>query len=164
MKIIKYFIVNFLSLSFIINEMTAIIVDEIKEIVNRETQGWNNQDLDLLMSIFHPDMVWPWPRTSQSHDPEDWIFELGRFDNERWRNNWRNLFDKYYLVHNNRIIKKIVISNEGDGAFAVVDVDTLWRNKKDGKDFYWYGRACKIYTKLKNGQWKMISHTGLLKY
>ena len=51
-------------------------------------------------------MVWPWSRTSQSHDPEDWIFELGRFDNERWRNNWRNLFEKYYLVHNKRIIKK----------------------------------------------------------
>ena len=35
--------------------MTA--VDEIKEIIDRETQGWNNQDLDLLMSIFHHDMV-----------------------------------------------------------------------------------------------------------
>jgi ketosteroid isomerase-like protein len=58
----------------------------------------------------------------------------------------------------------MVVTNEGDGAFAVVDVDTLWGNKKDGKDFYWYGRACKIYTKLKNGQWKMIGHTGLLKY
>jgi hypothetical protein len=55
--------------------MATIIVDEIKEIVDRETQGWNNQDLDLLLSIFHPGMVWPWPRTLQSHDPEDWIFE-----------------------------------------------------------------------------------------
>ena len=26
--------------------MTA--VDEIKEIIDRETQGWNNQDLDLF--------------------------------------------------------------------------------------------------------------------
>jgi hypothetical protein len=34
----------------------------------------------------------------------------------------------------------------------VIDVDTLWRNKSDGKDFHWYGSACKIYTKLKNGQ------------
>jgi len=138
--------------------------EEIKEIVDRETKGWNNQDLDLLINIFHPDMVWPWPETSQSHDPIEWIFELGRFDNERWRKNWKNLFDKYYLVHNNRVIKKIVISNEGDGAFAVVDVDTLWRNRKDGKDFHWYGRACKVYTKLKDNQWKMIAHTGLLEY
>jgi hypothetical protein len=37
---------------------------EIKEIVDRETQAWNQQDLAKLMSIFHPDMVWPWPRTS----------------------------------------------------------------------------------------------------
>jgi ketosteroid isomerase-like protein len=35
---------------------------EIKEIVDRETQAWDQQDLDKLMSIFHPDMVWPWPR------------------------------------------------------------------------------------------------------
>ena len=88
--------------------MTA--VDEIKEIIDRETQGWNNQDLDLLMSIFHHDMVWPWPKTPQSHDPMDWIFELGKFDNKRWRKIWRNLFDNYYLIHNNRVIKKIVIS------------------------------------------------------
>jgi len=67
--------------------MTA--TDEIKEIIDRETQGWNNQDLDLLMSIFHYDMVWQWAKTPQSHDPMDWIFELGKFDNKRWRKNWR---------------------------------------------------------------------------
>ncbi len=38
MKMPEYFIVNFLSLSFIIIEMAAVIVDEIKEIVDRETQ------------------------------------------------------------------------------------------------------------------------------
>jgi hypothetical protein len=31
--------------------------DEIKEIVNRETRAWDNCDADLLMTIFHPDMV-----------------------------------------------------------------------------------------------------------
>ncbi|MFB5600410.1 MAG: YybH family protein [Nitrososphaeraceae archaeon] len=140
------------------------IVGEIKEIIDRETKGWNDQDIDILMSIFHPDMIWPWPKTSQSHDPMDWIFELGRFDNERWRKNWKNLFEKYYLIHNNQVIKKIVISDEGDGAIAIVDVDTLWRNRDNGKDFYWYGRAGKIYTKLNGGKWKMISHIGLLEY
>ena len=30
---------------------------EIKEIVDRETQAWDQQDLAKLMSIFHPDMV-----------------------------------------------------------------------------------------------------------
>jgi hypothetical protein len=58
---------------------------EIKEIVERETRAWNEQNLDQLMSIFHPDMVWPWPRTPQSHDPMDWIFEVGRFNYDRWK-------------------------------------------------------------------------------
>jgi hypothetical protein len=51
----------------------------------------DQQDLDMLISIFHPDMVWPWPRTSQSHDPIDWIFEIGRFNYERWKKGWAEL-------------------------------------------------------------------------
>jgi ketosteroid isomerase-like protein len=57
---------------------------------------------------------------------------------------------------------KIVVSEQRDGAFAVVDVDTLWRDK-NGKDFHWKGRACKGYTKV-GGEWKLIMHTGLLNY
>jgi hypothetical protein len=34
---------------------------EIREIIDRETRAWDNQNLDMLMSIFHQDMVWPWP-------------------------------------------------------------------------------------------------------
>ena len=48
-----------------------------------EKLGQNNQHLDLLMNIFHHDMVWPWPKIPQSHDPMDWIFKLGKFDNIR---------------------------------------------------------------------------------
>ena len=66
-------------------------------------------------------------------------------------------------MHNDRKIQKIVVSREGDGAFAVVDVDTLWRRLDNGDDFHWKGRACKIYTKV-NAVWKMIGHTGLLQY
>ena len=51
-----------------------------------------------------------------------------------------------------------------DGGFAVVDVDTLWRHRSDGRDQHWLGRACKLYTRLGGGEWKMIAHTGLLKY
>ena len=32
-----------------------------------------------------------------------------------------------------REIKKIVVTEEKDGAFAVVDIDTLWIEKKSGK-------------------------------
>lgn len=135
---------------------------EIGEIISRETYAWDTQDLDLLMTIFHPDMVWPWPRTPQSHDPMDWVMGLGRFDDARWRQGWRELFASHTLVHNARHTRKIVVSEQGDGAFAVMDVDTLWRDK-DGNDFHWLGRACKIYTKVQ-GEWKMIAQTGLLEY
>src|SRR6266496_2639422 len=102
------------------------IQQEIEEIVNRETRAWDTQDVELLMTIFHPDMVWPWPRTEFSHDPVDWVLELGRYDYERWRAGWQQLFDTHRLVHNKREIIKIKISREDDGAFAVVDIDTLW--------------------------------------
>jgi len=135
---------------------------EIEEIVHRETRGWDRKDVDLLLTIFHPDMVWPWPLDARSHDPALWVMELGRYDGERWRRSWQELFDTHALVHNRRRIAKIVVSREGDGAFAVVDVDTLWRDAS-GKDFHWKGLACKIYTKL-NEEWKLIAHTGLLDY
>jgi hypothetical protein len=94
---------------------------EIKEIVDRETQAWDQQD-------------------------------VGR------------LFASHKLVRNIRNIRKIIVSKEGDGAFAVVDVDTLWGRLSDRRDFHWHGGACKIYTKMRNGKWKMIDHTGLLDY
>src|SRR5437764_15174064 len=99
---------------------------QIEEIVNRETRAWDTQDVDLLMTIFHPDMVWPWPRTPQSHDPMDWVIEWGRYGYDRWKKGWQQLFDTHRLVRNERIIRKIEISKEGDGAFAVVEIDTLW--------------------------------------
>jgi hypothetical protein len=135
---------------------------EIIEIVNRETKAWDIQDVDLLLSIFHPDMVWPWPRTPQSHDPIDWELVLGKFDKLRWRKGWQDLFDNNRLDHNNRDIKKIAISNEGDGAFAVVDIDTLWIDKNNVKT-HWKGRVCKVYSKI-GSEWKMTMHTGVLEY
>ncbi len=135
---------------------------EITEIVNRETKAWDTQDVNLLISIFHPDMVWPWPRTYQSHDPMDWIMPLGRYNKERWCKGWQDLFDTHTLVHNFREIKKIVISEEKDGAFAVVDIDTLWVDKDKNTD-NWKGRVCKVYSKI-GSEWKMTMHTGVLSY
>ena len=126
---------------------------EIKEIVNRETRAWDTKNVELLLSIFHIDMVWPWPLTSHSHDPTDWVLEMGRYSYNRWRASWQNLFDNYRLAHNRRKIRKIVVSKEGDGAFAVVDVDTLWVDSV-GRENHWKGRACKVYTKI-GDQWKL---------
>jgi len=136
---------------------------EIEEMVHRETRAWDRKDADALVSIFHPDMVWPWPPDAASHDPALWVMPFGRYDAARWRRSWQELFDTHDLVHNKRRIEKIVVSREGDGAFAVVDVDTLWRDRATGKDFHWKGRACKIYTKT-DQDWKLIAHTGLLDY
>jgi ketosteroid isomerase-like protein len=145
--------------------MTQLMNDikrEIEEIVNRETRAWDTQDADLLMTIFHPDMVWPWPRTPHSHDPLDWVMELGRYDYARWKKGWQELFATHKLAHNHREIKKIVISKEGDGAFAVVDIDTLWITARDQHN-HWKGRVCKVYARV-GEQWKMTMHTGVLDY
>ena len=138
------------------------IRNEIEEIVNRETRAWDTQDVDLLMTIFHPDMVWPWPRTPQSHDPMDWVLEWGKYDYNRWKNGWLKLFNTHKLDHNDRKIRKIEISKEGDGAFAVVDIDTLWIDKEGNKN-HWKGRVCKVYSKV-GDEWKMTMHTGVLEY
>jgi ketosteroid isomerase-like protein len=138
------------------------ISEEITEMVNRETRAWDTQDVDVLVSLFHPDMVWPWPPTSQSHDPLNWVFVMGRYDEVRWKRIWQELFDTHRLVHNERAIKKIVISGEGDGAFAVVDIDTLWVDR-EGNQNHWKGRVCKVYSKV-DEEWKMTMHTGVLDY
>jgi len=92
----------------------------------------------------------------------DWVMVWGRYDRERWKRGWQQLFDTHTLDHNRRQIRKIEISEQGDGAFAVVDVDTLWRDA-NGKDFHWKGRVCKVYSWI-GSEWKMTMHTGLLKY
>jgi hypothetical protein len=135
---------------------------EIEEIVDRETRAWDTRDVGLLLSVFHPDMVWPFPRTSRSHDPMEWVLELGRYDAERWGRVWQELFDTHELVRNEREIQKIEVSREGDGALAVVDIDTLWRDR-DGNEDHWKGRVCKVYSKV-DDEWKITMHTGVLEY
>lgn len=139
------------------------VEDEIREMVDRETAAWDRQDAAALVDLFHPDTVWPWPPDNRAHDPALWIFPQGRFDRERWKALWEELFATHELVHNRRRIVRIVVSAEGDGAFAVVDVDTLWRRRADGLLSNWLGRACKGYTRV-DGRWLLIYHTGLLDY
>ena len=135
---------------------------EIQEIVDRETEGWDTQDVGLLLSVFHPDMVWPWPKTPESHDPMEWRLVLGKYDPGRWGSRWRELFDTHELVHNRRETKKIEISEQGDGALAVVDIDTLWQSE-EGDESHWKGRVCKVYSRVE-GECKMTMHTGVLEY
>jgi ketosteroid isomerase-like protein len=136
---------------------------EIQAMVDRETAAWDRQDADALVDLFHPDMVWPWPPDARAHDPATWVFPQGRYDRERWKAGWRDLFRSHELVHNRRRTVRVCASAEGDGGFAVVDVDTLWRRRSDGQPFHWKGRACKGYTRV-GGKWLLVFHTGLLEY
>jgi hypothetical protein len=136
--------------------------DEIREIVDRETRAWDTQDVELLLSVFHPDMVWPWPARNEDHDPIKWAMVLGKYDRGRWGRFYRAFFQEHRLVHNVREIRRIAVSAEGDGAFAVVDVDTLWVDAS-GQEDHWLGRVCKVYARV-DGLWKMTMHTGVLQY
>jgi hypothetical protein len=137
--------------------------DEIRSMVDRETRAWDQQDAEALVSLFHPDMVWPWPPDARSHDPAAWVFPLGRYDRQRWKAGWQELFDSHDLVHNQRTTVRVVVSAERDGGFAVVDVDTQWRHKVNRTLDHWKGRACKGYTKV-GSRWLLVYHTGLLEY
>jgi ketosteroid isomerase-like protein len=137
--------------------------EEIKALVDRETAAWNARDADALVSLFHPDTVWPWPPDPAAHDPMQWVMPMGRFDRERWRCSWQALFETHDLVHNKRETLRIAIAEQGDGAFAVVDVDTLWCNRATKELFHWKGRACKVYTKV-GDRWLFLFQTGLLEY
>ena len=139
------------------------IIEQIREIVDRETRAWDTQNAQLLLSVFHKDLVWPWPGKNTDHDPAKWKMVLGRFNYQRWRVFYTDFFARYKLVHNRRDIKKIVISDQEDGAFAVVDIDTLWIDKKTGAKNHWKGRTCKVYSKV-GDEWKMTMHTGVLEY
>jgi len=136
--------------------------EEIQEIVDRETRAWNKKSVELLLSVFHPDMVWVWPTDSQKHDPMTWTSMLGKFDHQRWASVYEKWFAEFDLIKNNRQTQKIFVTKEGDGAFAVVDVDTLWRSKT-GEESHWLGRTCKTYVLTSDG-WKMTAQVGVLDY
>jgi ketosteroid isomerase-like protein len=131
--------------------------------VAAEPTAWNARDADALVSPFHPDTVWPWPPNADAHDPMTWILPYGRFDEERWKRSWQELLATHDLIHNDRKTLRVVVSEQGNGAFAVVDVDTLWRNKASHEPFHWKGRACKVYTKV-GKRWLFLFQTGLLDY
>jgi len=137
---------------------------QIQALVDRVTMGLNFKNADLFLDVIHPDMVWPWPPKPADHDPVRWEFVLGRFNKDRWRQNFQAIFDNYALVHNHRDTVKIEVSAEEDAALAVVDVDSLWRDNKTKQEIHWKGRVCSIYTKTTSGEWKLISQTGPLDY
>ena len=65
---------------------------------------------------------------------------------------YQRLFAAHDLIHNRRQTVKIEIAPTEDAAFAVADIDTLWRSKETGESLHWKGRVCKIYSKLLSGE------------
>jgi len=130
--------------------------------VDRETEAWDTQDVTLLLSVFHPHMVWPWPRSNDDHDPIHWAIVLGKFDHQRWSRFYQDFFREHQLVRNERRTMRIEASEDGDSAFAVVDIDTVWLDARRVEN-HWLGRVCKVYA-LTGGEWKMTMHTGALRY
>ncbi|TIM67981.1 MAG: hypothetical protein E5Y52_10060 [Mesorhizobium sp.] len=128
--------------------MSAEVVEIIQGLVDAETKGWDEKDIEPFLAMIHPDMAWPFAPDADAHDPIDWLFVLGRFDEEVWRKGYNELFAAYDLIHNRRSTAEIVVAPTGD---ALVDIDTLWRNKATGADFQWKGRICKIFFEAPNG-------------
>ena len=142
------------------NPAGSMIEPEIQEIIDRETEAWNTKSVSLLLSIFHPDMVWVWPTENKNMDPMSWTSHMGKFDFDRWSESYKQWFTQYKLIHNVRQTKKITVTAQNDGAFAVVDIDTLWRDNQ-GLESHWKGRTAKTYVKTSEG-WKMIAQVGVL--
>ena len=88
--------------------------------------------------------------------------ELGKFERRRWEMFYERFFREHQLVRNERKTSRIKVSEDEDGAFAVVDIDTLWVDTKGGEE-HWVGRVCKVYARV-GGEWKMTMHTGALEY
>lgn len=144
--------------------MSAEVREVIQSLVDAETKGWDEKNIEPFLAMIHPDMAWPFAPNTDAHDPIDWVFVMGRFDVEEWRRGYNGLFAAHDLIHNRRKTVKIEVAPTGDAAFAVVDIDTLWRNKETGLDFHWKGRVCKIYSKLRTGEWKFYWQTSALTF
>lgn len=136
--------------------------EQITEIIDRETTAWSEKSVEKLLSIFHPDMVWVWPTDPKNFDPISWSLPQGKFDYDRYHKIYTEWFYKFDLIKNQRNTVQIKVSQQGDGAFAVVDVDTLWRSKT-GEESHWLGRTGKTYVKMPTG-WKMINQVGVFSF
>jgi hypothetical protein len=91
-----------------------------------------------------------------------WTSLHGKFDRPRWGQAYEKWFADFDLIKNQRQTQKTFVSKQGDGAFAGVDVDTLWRTPF-GEESHWFGRTCKTYVLTQKG-WKMIAQVGVLDY
>jgi len=129
----------------------------------QEREAWGRLEASALVARFHPDMVWPWPSDGQAHDPARWVFPQGRFDRARWQAEREELSRTREFARARRHTVRIEVSAEGDGDFAVVNVETRRRRRADGERVCWRGRERKGNTKVGDRRLP-IFHPGLLEY
>jgi ketosteroid isomerase-like protein len=133
------------------------VIDRIEEMVHREAQAWDERDVDLLLSTFHPDLVWVWPADGEAGDLTATKLQVSRFDPDRWHQGWSRIFSNELLVNRRRVLS-VTPSPEGDSGVAIVDVETFWRTPQGQAG--WRGRATKCYVRVGDG-WKLMTQIGL---
>ncbi len=58
-------------------QIQEVVQKAVQDVVDRETRAWSEKSTDLLLSIFHPDMVWVWPTDPHNVDPISWSLPQG---------------------------------------------------------------------------------------
>ena len=95
---------------------------ELQEMVDRESRAYETYDANLMLTLFHPDMVWVWPPHSRAYDPMEWVLRMGRFEKNRWRAYLQKFFDEYEVLHNSRVTRKIYVSPALPGYHASANI------------------------------------------
>ena len=137
------------------------VEDEIQAMVDRETDAWDRQDAETLVSLFHPDMVWPWPPDADSHDPARMGLPAGPLRPRAVATGLAGPLRFARLVHNRRRTVRIEVSRSRTAPSRSSTSTRSGENRASGQPFHWKGRACKGYTKV-GDRWLLIFHTGLL--
>lgn len=130
--------------------------EAICSLVDREPSAWAAKDVEALVDLYHPEMVW----TTLTEDEGKvglGSLMLSGLDADRWRAAWKRHFATHDLVHHEQETCEVHVAEDGSGGFAIVERDALWREKRSGEVERWNGRALKIYTREGSG-WRMRAH------
>lgn len=130
----------------------------IMEVLERESRAWSARDVDGLLSVFHPDAVWPFLFNRLNPSPMVWRLTLDRFDSSAWGTYFQRIFEECAITKNVREVKSISFSTRGDQAIAVLDIDTAWL-RRDGEPMRWVGRVAKVFS-IMGTEWRIMTQYG----
>ncbi|RVC63788.1 hypothetical protein [Mesorhizobium sp.] len=90
--------------------MSAEVREIIQSLVDAETKGWDEKDIEPFLAMIHPDMAWPFAPNADAHDPIDWVFVLGASMKRDGGRATTNFFAAHHLIHNHRKTAKIEVA------------------------------------------------------